>query len=203
MFCQQCGNEIPDGSRFCTSCGAPAPAADANDDVKDNYRFKIVKNGSREAYNIIPKGGTKSLYKTDGNWNTADISLGDINNDLSCWNFVAKGNYTKTSPPFIISSLDGEKHYYKIQNNNNQALFMLPGGSNVYTYSSTADMNDMVWFFVKADIDDPYLDYYFIFHPKNNKMMCFTRIFFVSFQKLQFWKIIIYYFSTTNRTNNF
>ena len=148
-----------------------APAADANDDVKDNYRFKIVKNGSREAYNIIPKGGTKSLYKTDGNWNTADISLGDINNDLSCWNFVAKGNYTKTSPPFIISSLDGEKHYYKIQNNNNQALFMLPGGSNVYTYSSTADMNDMVWFFVKADIDDPYLDYYFIFHPKNNKYL--------------------------------
>lgn len=23
MFCQKCGNEIPEGTKFCTSCGAP------------------------------------------------------------------------------------------------------------------------------------------------------------------------------------
>ena len=27
MFCQQCGKEIPNDSKFCTNCGAPAPVA--------------------------------------------------------------------------------------------------------------------------------------------------------------------------------
>ena len=31
MFCQQCGSEIPDDSKFCTSCGAPTPIAKSAD----------------------------------------------------------------------------------------------------------------------------------------------------------------------------
>ncbi|WP_158944111.1 PspC domain-containing protein [Granulicella sp. S190] len=27
MFCTQCGNKVDSSSRFCTACGAPAPAA--------------------------------------------------------------------------------------------------------------------------------------------------------------------------------
>lgn len=153
-----------------------APAAEATDAVKDKYCFKIVKNNSREAYNIIPKGGTQSLYKKDGNWYTTDISLGSINDDLSCWNFIAKKSYTKTSPPFDVSTLDGEKHYYKVQNNNNQNLYMAPGSSYVSTSASAADLNDMVWFFVKADINDPYLDYYYIIHPKDDKYLRHTGV---------------------------
>lgn len=38
MFCQQCGNEIPDDSRFCTSCGAPAPVT-ARAPVSENTGY--------------------------------------------------------------------------------------------------------------------------------------------------------------------
>ncbi len=31
MFCQQCGSQIPDDSKFCTSCGAPTPIAKSAD----------------------------------------------------------------------------------------------------------------------------------------------------------------------------
>lgn len=148
-----------------------APAADATDAVKDTYRFKIVKNSSREAYNIIPKGNTNSLNKASGNWNNADISLATIDNDLSCWNFIAKESYAKTAPPFTVSTLDGDKYYYNVQNNNNQTLYMVPGVTYVSTLASAVDVNDMVWYFVKADITDPYLDYYYIIHPKTGKYL--------------------------------
>ena len=31
MFCQQCGSQIPDDSKFCTSCGAPTPITKSAD----------------------------------------------------------------------------------------------------------------------------------------------------------------------------
>lgn len=34
MFCNNCGNQIPDGSKFCASCGAPAQAAAPQTEVQ-------------------------------------------------------------------------------------------------------------------------------------------------------------------------
>ena len=141
---------------------------------EDKYRFKLVENAQRPgSYNIIVKlgGNTLSLNKGTGNWNTADVVQGNPNNDLSCWNIIAKANYTKTQAPFDVSTMEGTKYYYKIRNNHDQNYYMVPGDIFVSALSET-DNNVMAWYFVKAtDIEDDYLDYYYIFHPKSGKYL--------------------------------
>ncbi len=46
-FCTKCGNQLPDGAKFCTGCGTPAgttapAAAPATNDVQQNKIFAIL-----------------------------------------------------------------------------------------------------------------------------------------------------------------
>ena len=132
---------------------------------EDKYRFFFVKNSGLGAYNIIPKSkNTFSLRKKDGNSKTSPVDLHDtFNDELTCWNFISKKAYAKTTVPFKESTLEGNKYDYQIQNNNNQDLYMIPGTTYVMTSSTFTDENKR-WYFVKAEIDDPYLNYYYIIH---------------------------------------
>ena len=155
-----------------------APAANATEEVKDTYRFKIVKNGSRDAYNIIPINQTNSLHKTDGNSVGTDIQLSGVDNDRSCWNFVAKGNYTKPSVPFIPFTANGTKAYYYLQNNKHDTYYLISGANpatDKVTTNTKASANEqnMMWYFKKAPASDNdyYIDYYYIVHVGTGKYL--------------------------------
>lgn len=141
---------------------------------EDHYRFKFVLNSTRSAYNILVKlnDNTRSLNKKNGNSNTANVRQYSVDNDNSCWNFVAKADYIKTPCPFDLSTEDGEKYYYNIRNNReqDQNLYMIPGSTYVISSSTYTNENDRVWYFVKAT-EDEYLDYYYILHPKTSKYL--------------------------------
>ena len=35
MFCEQCGNKLPENAMFCPKCGTPAPKDDDNIEVQN------------------------------------------------------------------------------------------------------------------------------------------------------------------------
>ncbi len=44
MFCEQCGKKLPDGARFCPSCGTPCPEDDANIETQNGGTEEHVEN---------------------------------------------------------------------------------------------------------------------------------------------------------------
>lgn len=44
MFCEQCGKKLPDGARFCPSCGTPAPQDDENIETQNGGTEEHVEN---------------------------------------------------------------------------------------------------------------------------------------------------------------
>lgn len=44
MFCEQCGKKLPDGARFCPSCGTPCPEDDANIGTQNGATEEHVEN---------------------------------------------------------------------------------------------------------------------------------------------------------------
>ena len=64
----------------------------------DNYKFYIAKKNTQDwdAYNILPKGTTKSSSLNKRGTNTLDgnVQVGNgVDDESSCWNFVALNNY--------------------------------------------------------------------------------------------------------------
>ena len=151
-----------------------APAANATDDTKDLYRFKIIKNSSRDAYNIIAKNSELSLSKKNANSIGDFIELNSADSEISCWNFIAKTNYSKPAAPFNLSSLNGAKHKYYIQNNKYTTYYLISGQQYVTTNTQTDDNKaDMKWYFVKAPAseNDPYMDFYYIIHAQTGQYL--------------------------------
>lgn len=64
MYCNQCGKQIPDGSRFCNFCGAnltavrsaPQPAPVQRDPYFDIRHGVLVKYKGREKNVVVPMG---------------------------------------------------------------------------------------------------------------------------------------------------
>lgn len=64
MYCNQCGSQIPDGSRFCNFCGAdlsavqsaPQPAPVRSDPYFDIRHGVLVKYKGREKNVVVPAG---------------------------------------------------------------------------------------------------------------------------------------------------
>lgn len=44
MFCEQCGNKLPENAMFCPKCGSPAPQDDENIEVKNEGTEEHVEN---------------------------------------------------------------------------------------------------------------------------------------------------------------
>lgn len=44
MFCEQCGNKLPENAMFCPKCGTPAPQDDENIEVKNEGTEEHVEN---------------------------------------------------------------------------------------------------------------------------------------------------------------
>ena len=44
MFCEQCGNKLPENAMFCPKCGTPAPKDDDNIEVQNGGTEEHVEN---------------------------------------------------------------------------------------------------------------------------------------------------------------
>jgi hypothetical protein len=44
MFCEQCGNKLPENAMFCPKCGTPAPKDDENIEVQNGGMKEHVEN---------------------------------------------------------------------------------------------------------------------------------------------------------------
>ena len=144
-----------------------AELKDFDSATADNFKFSLSKNATREAYNIIPKGGsTSSLNKAGKNLGTGDVQIlgaNGLNDDGSCWNFIAETNYTKPEPPFDVSS-DSNIRLYKIQNLGKTSYYFKQGGfysgsSGPYAAVTSNDTNDeevakMNFYFKEAGNDN-------------------------------------------------
>ena len=155
----------------------------------DNYKFSIVKEENREAYNIKPKGATSdqtSLNKSAGVSSGNDIKFWNKTNDNnSCWKFVSINEFIRPQVKGGINLSTGEnKRYYWIQNYANPTYFIKQGetwtddgkekanSEWAITSSSTTDeaKENMKFYFVKAGEDD-WQTYYYIIHKETGKYL--------------------------------
>ena len=67
-FCKNCGNELPDGAKFCTSCGAPA---------QDNETVEATPVVNETVYTETPAPKERSL-------NVGMLVFSIINTALCC-----------------------------------------------------------------------------------------------------------------------
>ncbi len=135
----------------------------------ENYRFSIVKEANRDAYNIIPKGNTDKhvLNKSGNNVSTSNVKFYNAtNNNDACWIFKQKSELTLPLVPdgFTVSSGD-TKYYYRIQNYASDSYYIKNASDNYGVTSNSTAINEiekMAFYFVKAKEDDWHTYYYII-----------------------------------------
>ena len=153
--------------------------------IEDNCKFTIEKKNTSgwSSYNIIPKGNASSYclnkqgrdagaYK-DAN-STGDIQVSNGYDDQSSnWFFIDVNDYEWTlhSECFTVST-DETTYYYKIQNKNSTAYYIMPGETYVKTSNSANedDLGNMVWYFKEASHSD-YMTYYYIIHAATGRYL--------------------------------
>ena len=153
--------------------------------IENNCKFTIEKNNTKgwSSYNIIPRGNLSNycLNKqgrdagaNGGATKTGDIQVYDGYDDQSSnWFFIDVNDYEWTLHPecFTVST-DETTHYYKIQNKNSTAYYIMPGETYVKTSNSANedDLANMVWYFKEASHSD-YMTYYYIIHAATGRYL--------------------------------
>lgn len=67
-FCRNCGNEIPDGTKFCPNCGTPVAVETTSYSNEDFYQPKTVKQSDDKFY-------TSNVYSHNGSLGAKDDTL--------------------------------------------------------------------------------------------------------------------------------
>ena len=83
MYCNQCGKQIPDGSRFCNFCGAnltaiqsaPQPAPVQSDPYFDIRHGVLVKYNGRETDVVVPAGVVQIEFNAFTEYNLNSIVI--------------------------------------------------------------------------------------------------------------------------------
>lgn len=83
MYCNQCGNQIPDGSRFCSFCGAnltavqsaPQPAPVQTDPYFDIRHGVLVKYKGRDKNVVVPAGVVEIEYEAFTEYSPSSIVI--------------------------------------------------------------------------------------------------------------------------------
>ena len=157
--------------------------ANLSDANKEKCKFKLDvnnKNNTTDFYNINVKANQTyyGLNKQGGSeTNSNPIRLTNdqyINDTNSKWKIIPyNGTFTWPDPPFTPST-DDDKHYYKIQNIQNNTYYVSTNAAqDKVTYASTESTN-MAWYFKEAASDD-WNKYYYIVNPaSSNKYMYYS-----------------------------
>ncbi len=76
MYCKKCGNELKDGSAFCTRCGAKVDGAQNTEAVKNTETVKGAEVKAAEAMsNAVPVQGSQQMVKTAGKLSKKAIAI--------------------------------------------------------------------------------------------------------------------------------
>ena len=89
MFCSNCGNQIPDGSKFCPNCGSPVvpvPASSAFEQAKEKIA-STTQDMKSEVDNAVDSA--KQGFNEAGK--NIDSAVSEIENEI-------KGNYSPAAP---------------------------------------------------------------------------------------------------------
>lgn len=159
-----------------TSASRGVTLVEKTSDNEERCKFYIELNETNNTtgfYNIDAKGKPTyfGLNKQGGSHtNTNPIRL--TNNDYikdsnSKWKFIRfNGSYDWPTPPFTPST-DSDKHFYKIQNLQNDAFYVSTDAtSDKVTYAST-ESDRMIWYLKEAPNvpSEPWFKYYYIINP--------------------------------------
>ena len=63
MFCEYCGNKLPDGSKFCTSCGQPVETP-AGATAEQTLKTKPAKDQRSSVQPPVQENGKKGNNST-------------------------------------------------------------------------------------------------------------------------------------------
>ncbi|MDO4960309.1 MAG: DUF4234 domain-containing protein [Eubacteriales bacterium] len=77
MFCPKCGNEIPDGSKFCTECGARVDIGAAG--VKFNETVNEASKAAGDAYEEAKETAKDAMNKAG---QSLDSAVEEVANDI-------------------------------------------------------------------------------------------------------------------------
>ena len=143
----------------------------------DGYKFKVVGTPT-DGYNLIPKGLSKCVYKTNGNVASnahSPIALSNsTTNALGLWKFVSYSGTIAQNVPFTLSS-DYATYYYQIQNVNN-SKYILPTSYpvTINTLEGLTDNRESMWIIKEAGQDtDGLLNYYTMQNAYTGEYLCY------------------------------
>ncbi len=143
----------------------------------DSYKFSI--SGSEGQWLFSPKSSSSHYVNKKGSnvnytngLKSSTAGAGDPNSE---WKFVPKASVT-WAHPFTNSTIDGDKHYYFIQNRHPSNTSYVISTHNNYASVSTDRNNNCVWYFVEAasDATIPNLKYYYVVNAPTGKRMYFN-----------------------------
>lgn len=88
MYCNQCGKQIPDNSRFCSFCGAKIPAGNAVGGTSEPEVFTLTIDRASQVYLINPPvkvviDGTVRLSVENGRSEQVQLKPGAHHIELS------------------------------------------------------------------------------------------------------------------------
>lgn len=145
----------------------------------DGYKFKVVGT-SADGYNLIPKGQSKCVYKTNGNVISnahSPITMsGSITNDLGLWKLVPYSGSIAQNVPFTPST-DNATYYYQISNVNVNTKYILPTSYpiTINTLDGLTDDRESMWVIREAGQDaDGLLTYYTICNAYTSEYLCYV-----------------------------
>lgn len=112
MYCNQCGKQIPDGSRFCNYCGAnltavqaaPRPAPVQSDSYFDIRHGVLVKYKGREKNVVVPAGVVEIEENAFTGYDMESITIPEGCRKVHIDTFVKVIRFPSTIEEFLLDA---------------------------------------------------------------------------------------------------